>query len=98
MDPRRRSAATDPTALDPVRSRDRALNHVAPRTKPGATLPGTAVGMALALFAALLLLAPPASNWVWAVDGFRSVPLATRVGLLAAAAALGLVGRVRSDS
>jgi hypothetical protein len=59
---------------------------------------GTAVAVALALFAALLLLAPPASNWVWAVDGFRSVPLGSRVGLLAAAAALWLVARVRSDS
>lgn len=46
---------------------------------------GAAAWVALALAAAALLVAPPESNWVWAVNGFRSVSAAARLGLLAAA-------------
>lgn len=53
---------------------------------------------ALAALAVLLLLAPPASNWVWAVNGFRSVGFNARLGLLAAAAGLWVLARGRSDS
>jgi hypothetical protein len=42
-----------------------------PRPEPLA-LPG-AGAWALAAWAALLLLAPPASNWFWGVNGFRSL-------------------------
>ncbi|TMQ73955.1 MAG: hypothetical protein E6K81_02025 [Candidatus Eisenbacteria bacterium] len=60
-------------------------------------LPGAGAWF-LAAWAALLLIVPPASNWFWAVNGFRSLPEGARGALaLAALAALGLVLlRVRS--
>lgn len=41
---------------------------------------------ALGLLAALLLMAPPASNFFWGVNGFRSLPTAGQAGLLLVAA------------
>jgi hypothetical protein len=40
----------------------------------------------VAAWGALVVLAPPNSTWVWGVNGFRSVPWATRAVLLLAAA------------
>jgi hypothetical protein len=58
---------------------------------PSLELPAPWALALLAVWVALLLLAPAGSNWVWAVNGFRSVPLAARVGLLVAAAATTLL-------
>ena len=48
--------------------------------------------LVLAAWVALLLLAPPESNWFWAVNGFRSIPLDGRLGLVVAAIAIGTLG------
>jgi hypothetical protein len=60
-------------------------------------LPGAGAWF-LAGWAALLLLAPPASNWFWGVNGFRSLSVGARFGvaLLAAAAAALAALRLRS--
>jgi hypothetical protein len=42
--------------------------------------------VALVLWALLLLLAPPASNYVWGINGFRSLSLTTHLLLVVAAA------------
>jgi hypothetical protein len=54
------------------------------RTAPGFAPPPAGLLAALAL-AVLALLAPPLSERLWAVDGFRSVAPAVRLGLVAAA-------------
>ncbi len=55
-----------------------------------ARAPVAALGLALA-WGAALLLAPADAGWGWALNGFRSVGVATRIGLLAAAAAVAAV-------
>lgn len=57
---------------------------------PGSPLAAWALAL-LAGWALLLLLAPPLSTHAWAVNGFRSVGPAAKVGLLLAAAAAGLL-------
>lgn len=59
---------------------------------------GWSVWLVLGALAAVLLLAPPASNYFWAINGFRSVDVPMRLGLLAFGAALAVVARGRSDS
>lgn len=59
---------------------------------------GWNVWLMLGALAVALLLAPPLSNYFWALNGFRSVDVPARLGLLAAAAVLGVVARGRSDS
>jgi hypothetical protein len=58
-------------------------------------LPGLAIGL-LAVWAALLILAPAAHNGFWAVNGFRSLPGDARLGLIFAALAAPVLLRVRS--
>ncbi|HEY2954794.1 MAG TPA: hypothetical protein VGK89_06060 [Candidatus Eisenbacteria bacterium] len=57
-----------------------------PPAPPATELPGPLALGVVGLWAAVLLLAPPESNFFWAVNGFRSVPLAARAALLVAAA------------
>ncbi|HYM79922.1 MAG TPA: hypothetical protein VEY91_00770 [Candidatus Limnocylindria bacterium] len=57
-------------------------------------LRGAAFAVVL-VWAALLVLAPPASNYVWAVNGLRSLPQAGVVALLLAAAGAAAIGRFR---
>ena len=54
-------------------ARERAAARAEPLVWPGAGL------WLAAAWGALLLLAPPASNWFWGVNGFRSLPGAGRV-------------------
>ena len=49
--------------------------------------PAAAVALAAA-WGAALLLTPPAAGWGWALSGFRSLPPAAALGLLAAVAAI----------
>jgi hypothetical protein len=58
-------------------------------------LPAAALGF-LAAWAALLLLAPPADNGFWGVNGFRSLEGGTRLALLLVAALTAGLVRVRS--
>jgi hypothetical protein len=52
--------------------------------------------VALAIWCAILLFSPPESNFVWAVNGFRSISLPGRFALLATAAALWAIASIRS--
>ena len=54
----------------------------------GAVRPPVALLVLAAVWGAALLLAPPESDWGWALSGFRSVPLPARLGLIAAVAAV----------
>lgn len=66
---------------------------------PDATVAvGWNVWLVLGALPAALLLAPPLSNYFWALNGFRSVGVPARLGLLAVAAVLGVIARGRSDS
>ena len=56
--------------------------------KPATVRAPLAVLVMVAVWAAALLLAPPESAWGWALSGFRSVPPAARLALIAAAAAI----------
>jgi hypothetical protein len=67
----------------------------AERAGSGIALPGAGIWL-LAGCAALLLLAPPAENGFWGVNGFRSLEGGVRVALLLAAAAAAALVRVRS--
>ena len=60
-------------------------------------LPGAGAWFVL-LWAAVLLLAPPASNWFWGVNGFRSLPAGFQLGLLAFALACGALAALRVRS
>jgi hypothetical protein len=60
-------------------------------------LPGAGAWF-LAGWAALLLLAPPASNWFWGVNGFRSLPVEERFGLALLAAVAAALAAVRLRS
>ena len=87
-----RGSATGPER--PERQGRRARERSRP---PGERLelPGIGIGV-VAIWAALLLLAPAAHNGYWGVNGFRSLPGEARLGLILAAAAAPLLLRVRS--
>jgi hypothetical protein len=52
----------------------------------------------LVAWAILLLVAPPASNWFWGVNGFRSLPAEARFGLVLLAAAAAALAALRLRS
>jgi hypothetical protein len=54
-----------------------------------------AASIALALAAVALLVAPPESNWVWALNGLRSVSAVARLLLVATAAGAALLAVLR---
>ncbi len=69
------------------------------RARPGSRRPEapgltTAAALALAAWAGLLLLAPPASNYFWGVNGLRSVAPAAALALLLGAAVAGAAARL----
>jgi hypothetical protein len=62
-----------------------------PHAPAAIALPGAGALIWCAAFALLMLLAPPQSNWVWAVNGFRSLPGPWSFLLLITAAASALL-------
>jgi hypothetical protein len=66
--------------------------------EPRQPLPSPGAMALLGIWALLLLLAPPRSNWFWGVNGFRSVVPAARLALIAAAAAAFAWSRARAPS
>jgi hypothetical protein len=95
-DPSRGAARVPPRSGG--RGRERPSSRA--RTADGAealTLPGAGAWF-LAVWAALLVLAPPASNFYWGVNGFRSLPVEARIGLVMLAAAAALLAALRLRS
>jgi hypothetical protein len=58
-----------------------------PREAWSAAPPSRSATVAVAAFAALLVLAPPATNYLWAANGLRSIPLPGAVALFVVAIA-----------
>src|SRR5947207_6034538 len=86
-------AAPRRTAPRPARAGRRRVPERASRhpVEPAVPPPWWALA-ALGAFALLLLAAPPDSNAFWALNGFRSLRLDGRLGLLACAAVAALLG------
>src|SRR5262245_14270506 len=68
------------------------------RAQPGSVPPPPAARFAVAAGMGLLLLGPAASNWFWGVNGFRGLPWAERLLLLAVAASCAALPRLRTRS
>jgi hypothetical protein len=98
MSRRRRQAAAagrphaEATATPGRPSRERTHPHAEALALPGAG------AWFLAAWAALLLLAPAANNFYWGVNGFRSLPVEARFGLVVLAAAASALAALRIRS
>ena len=84
-------SSTEPRTRTRARRAEREPHGAGPPLPTHAYLPP-------ALFAAVLLLAPPTSNFFWGVNGLRSLAPAAALLVLIAAAGASFLGRIRTGN